>query len=232
MDAHVLIEKLFRQEHEIVFHDSFFSGRGRIAGRQVSVIGTKDRAAIGVELAHALAGAVLSAAREHPSEPILLLIDTSGQRMSHRDELLGLNGYMAHLIKCLDAARRTGSRIIGLVYDEAVSAGILATGLVADDCYALPQSQISVMNLPAMSRVTKVSLERLQDLCKTSPVFAPGVQNFVVMGAIRAIWAGDLSQHLLEALAESSTCERGRVDGERRGGRMLAHRVAERVRHA
>ena len=40
-----------------------------------------------------------------------MLIDTQGQRLRHRDEMLGINSYMAHLGKCVDLARRQGHRI-------------------------------------------------------------------------------------------------------------------------
>ena len=83
---------------------------------------------------------------------------------SHRDELLGINGYMAHLAKCIDLARRSGHRILGLVYSHAVSGGFLASSMLADICYALPEAEIRVMNLPAMARVTKIPLERLTEL--------------------------------------------------------------------
>ena len=90
-------------------------GPARCAGTDVAVIGTVDNTPIGVELALRMAGAVLEVVRDHPGRPILLLVDTQGQRLSHRDELLGINGYMAHLAKCLDLARRSGHRILGLV---------------------------------------------------------------------------------------------------------------------
>jgi malonate decarboxylase gamma subunit len=173
---------------------------------------------------------VLDTVREHPGRPIVLLVDTSGQRLSRRDELLGVNGYMAHLAKCLELARRSGNRTLGLVYGEAVSGGFLATSLLADVCYALPEAEIRVMNLPAMARVTKIPLERLQELSKTSAVFAPGVENYHRMGAIRALWDGDLAAHPEAALAEAEEGDRRRLDGEARGGRTLARTVADRVR--
>ena len=137
---------------------------------------------------------------------------------------------MAHLAKCLELARRSGHRTLGLVYGEAVSGGFLATSLLADVCYALPEAEIRVMNLPAMARVTKIPLERLQELSTTSAVFAPGVENYHRMGAIRALWDGDLSAHLAAALAEPEEGDRRRQDGEARGGRTLARTVADRVR--
>ena len=107
---------------------------------------------------------------------------------------------------------------------------ILATGLLADLCFALPEAEIGVMNLPAMARITKLPLERLEALSATSPVFAPGVANYLRMGAIEEIWQGDLEGHLAEALRMPATRDRRRVLGETRGGRQLARSVAERVR--
>src|SRR3954463_6464743 len=230
MDAKTLLERLFPDGREIHFDGIYFSGTGRCAGTDVAVIGTVDNTPIGIELAYRMAGAVLDVVRNHPGRPILLLVDTQGQRLSHRDELLGINGYMAHLAKCLDLARRSGHRVLGLVYSQAVSGGFLASSMLADTCYALPEAEIRVMNLPAMARVTKIPLERLQALSKTSAVFAPGVENYHRMGAIRALWEGDLSAHLEAALAEHDEGDRRRQDGEARGGRTLARAVADRVR--
>jgi malonate decarboxylase gamma subunit len=53
---------------------------------------------------------------------VLFLIDTKGQRLRHRDELLGINSYMAHLGKCVEIARQRGHRVLGLIYDQALSA--------------------------------------------------------------------------------------------------------------
>src|SRR3954452_9825862 len=231
MDAKTLLNRLFPEGSSVAFEGNFFSGAGLNAGRDVHIIGTIDAAPIGVELAHRMVGEILRVVRDHPGRPILLAVDTSGQRLSRRDELLGVNGYMAHLAKCLELARRRGHRIVGLVYAEAVSGGFLASSLMADACYALPEAEIRVMNLPAMARITKIPLERLQDLSRTSPVFAPGVENYRRMGAIRGLWEGDLARHLADALATPEAGDRRRVDGEARSGRLLARPVAERVRH-
>ena len=45
-----------------------------------------------------------------------MLVDTGGQRLSRRDELLGINGYLAHLAKCLELARLRGHKLISLIY--------------------------------------------------------------------------------------------------------------------
>ncbi len=232
MDAHLLLDSLFPVGHAVTFDGTFFTGTGTTRVETVAVIGSIDKAAIGVELAFRMAGVVLDTVRHHPGRAIVLLVDTQGQRLTHRDELLGINGYMAHLAKCLEVARRAGHRLIGLVYSEAVSGGFLASSLFADMCYALPEAEVKVMNLPAMARITKIPLERLESLSLTSPVFAPGVENYRQMGAIAAIWQGDLAENLLIALNQPPAEDNRRVLGEERAGRTLARSVAQRVRYA
>jgi malonate decarboxylase gamma subunit len=232
MDVQTLLNRLFPEGHGVAFDAPFFGGTGTSDGKTVAVFGTTDAAPIGVELAFRLADCVLGVVRDHPGRAIVLLIDTQGQRLSRRDELLGINGYMAHLGKCIDLARRRGHRVVGLVYSEAVSGGFLSSSMLADACYALPEASVRVMNLPAMSRITKIPLERLEELRKESPVFAPGVDNYHRMGAIEDIWSDHLDVRLRDALAQSYTGDHRRTLGEERGGRRMARPVAERVRHA
>lgn len=231
MDIHTLLNQLFPLNHEAQFDGSYFSGVGHTPKGDIAVIGTTDAAPIGVELAYRMAGEVLKIVREYPRRPILLLVDTQGQRLSHRDELLGINGYMAHLAKCVELARKRGHRIIGLVYSEAVSGGFLATSLLSDRCYALPEAKIRVMNLPSMARITKIPLERLEELSFASPVFAPGVENYLRMGAVHSIWEGDLSACVSDALDAPQEGDVRSELGEARKGRTLARLVAERVQH-
>ena len=156
------------------------------------MIGTTNHAPIGVQLALAQARVVLDTMAQHPGRAILLLIDTQGQQLRRRDELLGINRAMAHLGMCIDLARRRGHRVIGLVYDQALSGGFITSGLIADACYALPEAEIRVMRIPAMARVTKLPEALLSALSQSNPVFAPGVDNYVAMGGVRQLWRGDL----------------------------------------
>jgi malonate decarboxylase gamma subunit len=231
MQRDALLTMLFPLGFDVAGQAPFFAGCGKTGAGEVTIIGTTDAAPIGVELALAIAGEVLRTVRDAPGRPIVLLIDTAGQRLSRRDELLGVNAYMAHVAKCLELARARGHRILGLVHGEAVSGGFLASSLLADACYALADAEVRVMNLPAMSRITKIPLARLEALSKTSPVFAPGVANYHAMGAIRAIWSGDIAAQFEAALADMPEEDRRAADGAARGGRQLAQVVARRVRH-
>jgi malonate decarboxylase gamma subunit len=222
-------EGLFPQGHDIAQQGDLLAGSGRCGEQTFSVIGTTHHAEVGVELALAMARAVLETVRRHPGRPILFLVDTQGQRLRHRDELLGINAYMAHLAKCVELARHKGHRIIGLVYDQALSGGFLPNAMMADLCAALPDAEIRVMGLPAMARVTRLPEERLRELARSSPVFAPGAINYVRMGAVDALWEGPLSQALRSALERAQARDVRRGLGRERGGRLLAEDIARRV---
>ncbi|MFV7453652.1 biotin-independent malonate decarboxylase subunit gamma [Stenotrophomonas maltophilia] len=224
-----LLDALFPRGHRTDIQDSVLTGTATTDDGEVTVIGTTDRIEVGVDHALALAGTVLASTAAHPQRSIVMLADTAGQRLARRDELLGINGYFAHLAQALDLARRRGARLVTLVYGESVSGGFLSFGLMADQIHALPDAQVRVMDLRAMARVTKQPLEKLQALSQSSPVFAPGVANYVAMGAVESLWDGDLAQHLLEALRTPADGDRRALRGAERGGRMLAARVAEAV---
>ena len=229
MDWKNLAQALFPQGHAITENEYFLCGEAQVDGQAVSVIGTTGHAPIGVEIALAQARAVLDTVRLHPGRPIVLLVDTQGQRLRHRDEMLGINSYMAHLGKCVDLARREGHRIIGLVYDQALSGGFISSGLMADACYALPGATIRVMGLPAMARITKVPEETLVELAKDNPVFAPGPENYLRMGGLQAIWDGDLATQLAQALRDTPTADGRSALGLARGGRKSAQPVIDAV---
>jgi malonate decarboxylase gamma subunit len=221
---------LFPQGHRIAERDCFLSGDAQVGGQTVAVIGTTEHTPIGVEIALAQASAILDTVRTHPGRAIVILVDTQGQRLRRRDEMLGINSYMAHLGKCIELARRRGHRIVGLVYDQALSGGFITSGLMADACYALPDATIRVMGLPAMARITKVPLERLEELALDNPVFAPGPENYLRMGGVAAIWRDNLAGALEQALADAAPDDRRAELGLARGGRKLALPVAKAVR--
>ena len=152
---------------------------------------------------------------------------------------IGVELALAQARVVLDTVRDFPGRAIvllvdtqGQVYDQALSGGFITSGLLADACYALPEAEIRVMRLPAMARVTKLDEQRLAELSKSNPVFAPGVENYVAMGGIEALWRGDFQACLVEALQQATTVDKRAAEGAARGGRLLAAQVAVRVVNA
>ncbi len=229
MEWRRVVHLLFPDGQDVRQDGDLLRGSGRCGSHAVAVIGTTNHAEVGVELALAMASEVLRVLQDHPGRAIVFLVDTSGQRLRHRDELLGLNGYMAHLAKCVEMARRQGHAVVSLVYEQALSGGFLANGMMADCCAALPDAEIRVMGLAAMARVTRISVEKLTELSQSSPVFAPGANNYLRMGGLDALWDGDLAVHLKHALEHVDSSDRRRINGLERGGRLLAEMVVRRV---
>ena len=223
---------LFPHGHEIEQQGPLLHGTAQLAGAvtlKVAVIGTCEHTPIGVEIALQQARLVLDVVRNCPQRPILLLIDTCGQRLRHRDEMLGINSYMAHLGKCIELARQNGHKVLALVYDQALSGGFLSSGMMADACFAVPQAQIRVMALGAMARITKVSEVTLQELAQHNPVFAPGAENYWKMGGVAAMWNSELAANLEHALGTARPQDTRAQWGMVRGGRQLAQQVIEMV---
>lgn len=229
MNLDTLLAALFPRGHEIARTDDVLTGTASTGIGEVTVIGTANKLEVGVDHALALSACVLHSTGQHPQRPIVMLVDTAGQRLARRDELLGINGCFAHLAQTLELARQRGAPLLSLVYGESVSGGFLSFGLMADRIFALPEAQVRVMDLRAMARVTKLPLEKLQALSGTSPVFAPGVDNYVRMGAVEALWDGDLAAALDQALAEPLRTDLRRERGAQRGGRLLARDIAAAV---
>ena len=227
-----LLDALFPQGHTESLEDGLLVGAGHTAAGELAVLGLCDGIDVGVELALRLAREVLRVVRQHPGRPILTLVDSRGQRMSKRDELLGLNGYLGHLAACVELARRSGHRTLALVHGQASSGSFLALGALCDEIHAVEGAVLSVMNLPAMAKVTRIPLERLEALSRGSPVLAPGLENFVRLGGVASVWAAPLSAALEAALALPAGPDRRAERGAARGGRTLAEPVARRVGEA
>jgi malonate decarboxylase gamma subunit len=237
MNGPSVFDRLFGAgAHALTIEGLFLHGAAKIGEQDVAVIGTCDHAAIDVSLALQIADAILHAVHDDSTNgtlprPIIFIADTQGQALSRHEELLGLNGYFAHIGRCVDLARRQGHRLLTVISGEAVSGGFLAYGMMADRICALPKSQVRVMDLRAMSRVTKISLERLEELAQQSPVFAPGAENYWRMGGIHEIWAeeDDWSACLAAALGKAANSDDRATIGLERGGRLLAAPTAQIV---
>jgi malonate decarboxylase gamma subunit len=233
MKLRALLDSLFPAGHAITVSGQTITGTATTARGAVTVLGTTEGAAISHDIALTLADGILDTVAQHPDRPLIFLVDTSGQALSRQQELLCLNGSLAHLAQCVDLARRQGHASISLVTEQAVSGGYLSFGLMADRSYACVDAQVRVMDLKAMARVTKIAYERLAELAADSPIIGPGAENYRRMGAIEAIWEPPFAGLLEAALAEldnaDSINDRRMAAGLARGGRQLAAGVAAAV---
>ena len=229
-----ILVSLFPAGHELELgpHGTMRGVGRRAEGVDVALVGVVDGTPVGVDAALWLAGRVLDVIEGRPASPILMLVDSASQNMTRRDELLGLNEYLAHLIKTLALAVSKGHRTVALLYGPAAAGAFIATSLSTEILAAIPGAQPSVMDLPSIARVTKLPIENLTELSKSTPIFAPGLEFLFATGAVSERWNIDipLADQLARALSEAAP-ERDLRDeiGLERKGRLEALGIARRV---
>ncbi|GJE57584.1 MULTISPECIES: biotin-independent malonate decarboxylase subunit gamma [Methylobacterium] len=233
-----ILASLFPDGHSVVVENGLVTGGGSLDGHPLHVVGIDGTTPLGVDEALTLSAAVLEAIRAGDRAPILVAIDSDSQRMSRRDELLGLNECLAHLAKSLLLANHSGHPTIGLIYGHSAAGAFIATALATRVLAALPGAHPSVMDLPSVARVTKLPLDKLEDMAKSTPVFAPGLDNMVATGAVHVVLDpgkpldGQI-RNLIGNLPQGDHRDRlGRERGGRPAAQDVAARVAEQARGA
>jgi malonate decarboxylase gamma subunit len=226
--------RLFPSGHKVERGPSgTLRGVAKVDGQgEVTIVGIVGGTPLGIDGAILLAGHVLTAVKAGARAPIVVLVDSASQNMARRDELLGLNEYLAHLNKSLVLAAIYGHRTVSLLFGHAAAGAFIATALSSQSLVALPGAQPSVMDLPSISRVTKLPLQKLEELAKSTPIFAPGVEPLFAIGAVTETWAENeaLAPRLATLLQQSvgASDVRDRIGLERKG-RLLARKIADRV---
>jgi malonate decarboxylase gamma subunit len=233
---------LFPAGHGVVLDRGLICGRGVIGDgggdpprRPIIVIGVDGRLSLGVDEAVWLSRKVLDVIAAGGQEPILVMIDSDSQRMTLRDELLGLNEFLAHLAKCLLLADAHGHATVGLLYGHTAAGAFLATALATRTLLALPGADPEVMDLPSMARVTKLSIDVLRHKAHSSAVFAPGLDNLVRTGGVATVLDPSVSlaaqlELTLDSIARATGPSDARDQwGKEREGRPKAADIARRI---
>jgi malonate decarboxylase gamma subunit len=227
-----ILTALFPNQSDIKVTGAEIAGQAILPGRgPIHVLGITQGAPLGVDEAIALARRVIGIIKSGDRAPILFLLDSASQRMSRRDELLGLNEYLAHLAKVLLLAEAEGHRTVGLLYGGSAAGAFIATALATGTLVALPGAHPAVMDLPSMARVTKLPIEVLKAKAEATPVFAPGLDNMVRTGGIHVVWDADkpLAAQLAAVLNQPAGQDERDRRGAERGGRRKAAGIADRV---
>jgi len=223
---------LFDHAEEINKIGPLVTGYSKINGVDIAVVGCLDKKNIGANEAVKMAEFVLKVIENNKNIPIIMLVDNNGHKLALWDELVGNNRCIAHLGKALFLAQKMGHKVLGLVCGRAVSGGFMATGMATERCFALADAELMVMAPVAMSRITKIPLKKLEELCTLSPVLGPGVDNFRRIGGIEEILTGNIKEQLSSVLESDFSGVDGRLElGVEREGRLMAGEVYEKVKN-
>lgn len=230
--ARATLAKLFGSSAKgISIENALLTGYATVGDVEVCVIGTCDGTYIDNAAALHLAGHVIDCIERHPKCPIVMLVDSAGQKPNRVAEMLGLASYFGHLLSCLELARRKGHKLITLATGQAVGGAFLCYGMFADRIFALDTASVGLMPVEAMSAVTKIPVPVLRKLSKTMPSLEFGARPFALLGGVEDVWAAtdDLQARLAKAIATASTEDNRAELGKKRGGRKLALDIRKKV---
>jgi malonate decarboxylase beta subunit len=176
---------------------------------------------------------------------LVAVVDVPGQPYGYREELLGLHLSLAAAVDAYATARLAGHPVVALVVGRAISGAFLAHGMQANRVLALddPGVAVQVMSKCSTARITRRSVEELDEIAEALPATAYDVASFARLGALHRLIevaepdAEDV-ETVRDALAEAISSARhdgatdlsGRLASrEARGHRSVSLRVRERL---
>jgi biotin-independent malonate decarboxylase gamma subunit len=150
---------------------------------------------LGLEEGWALAGHVRDAIAADTSgvkRPILAIVDVQSQAYGRLEALLGIHLSLAAAVDAYAAARMAGHPVVALIVGTALSGGLLAHGAQAHRLLALddPGVVIHAMRKRSAARVTRRTVEELDELGKTILPMAYDVRQYARLGLLHELIAG------------------------------------------
>jgi malonate decarboxylase gamma subunit len=207
---------------------------------------------VGLDEASTLAGHVRHAMRADDGRvrhPIIAIVDVSSQAYGRREELLGIHFAGAAAADAYASARLAGHPVIALLVGKAMSGAFLSHGYQANRILALdsPEVLIHAMGKEAAARVTRRSVEELEELGTRIPPMAYDVRAFAKLGLLHRLIEGvnadtptpsdveRVRQELIEAVADaragardlSSRLSNGQARHTRAASILVRQRLAE-----
>ncbi|MFC4529176.1 biotin-independent malonate decarboxylase subunit gamma [Sphaerisporangium dianthi] len=160
--------------------------------------------------------------------PIVAVVDLPSQAYGRVEELLGIHHALAAAVDAYASARTAGHPLITLIVGTALSGGLLAHGLQANQILALddPGVVIHAMHKRAAARVTLRTVDELDRLAERVPPLSYDVTDWAKLGLcdelLRVENAGDPTEgdtrKAKDALAAA-------VERARKGPRDLSNRL-------
>jgi malonate decarboxylase gamma subunit len=126
------------------------------------------------------------------ARPIITLVDVVSQAYGRREELLGIHLAGAAAVDAYASARLAGHPIVALLVGAAMSGAFLCHGYQANRILALdsPEVLIHAMSKQAAARVTRRTLEELEELGERITPMAYDVRSFARLGLLHRLLEG------------------------------------------
>jgi biotin-independent malonate decarboxylase gamma subunit len=142
----------------------------------------------GWSLAHHVREAIATD-RSGVKQPIIAIVDVQSQAYGRVEALLGIHLSLAAAADAYATARMAGHPVVALIVGTALSGGLLAHGSQAHRLLALddPGVSIQAMRRESAARVTRRTVEELDELGKTVIPMSYDVRQFAKLGLLHEL---------------------------------------------
>ena len=151
---------------------------------------------VGLQEGWVLAKYIREAIAEDAHKPVkrnlVALIDVPSQAYGYNEELLGLHYSCAASADAYATARLAGHKVTGIIVGNAISGAFLTHGLQSSRLIALDDKEINVqaMSKQSAARITKRTIEELEEATKKVPAMAYDINNYYTLGALEELIEG------------------------------------------
>jgi malonate decarboxylase gamma subunit len=145
----------------------------------------------GWALAHHVREAI-AADRSGTRRPIVAIVDVQSQAYGRIEALLGIHLSLAAAVDAYATARMAGHPVVALIVGTALSGGLLAHGDQAHRLLALdaPGVIVHAMRKQSAARITRRTVEELDELGKTILPMAYDIRQFAKLGLLHELITG------------------------------------------
>jgi len=145
----------------------------------------------GWALAHHVRDAI-AADSSSPKRAIVAIVDVQSQAYGRLEALLGIHLSLAAAADAYATARTAGHPVVALIVGTALSGGLLAHGDQGHRLLALgaPGVIVHAMRKASAARITRRTVEELDELGKTVIPMAYDIRQFAKLGLLHELIAG------------------------------------------
>jgi malonate decarboxylase gamma subunit len=150
---------------------------------------------VGLDEGWALARAIrdtIAADASGAKRSLVAVVDVKSQAYGRLEELLGIHLSLAAAVDAYASARMAGHPVVALVVGKAISGGFLAHGCQAHRLLALdaPGVVVHAMGKESAARVTRRSVEALEELGETVLPMAYDIRHYARLGLLHELIPG------------------------------------------
>ena len=131
-------------------------------------------------------------ADKEKKRPIIAVVDVPSQAYGYKEELLGIFQSCAGAVDAYASARYAGHPIVSLLVGPAISGAFLTHGYQANRIIALddPGVLVHAMSKQSAARITKRTIEELDEAAKKVPSMAYDINSYSTLGTLEELVSG------------------------------------------